>query len=493
MTATVHSLPPSPTEREHSRMETTNVISGKRQSLRDMVFLSHANPEDNEFARWLSLQLAKCGYPVWCDLTKLLGGETFWSDIEQALRTRTVKFLYVLSKTSNIKDGPLSELHVAANVKRDEKLHDFIIPLLIDDLPHRDINIQLARLTTVNFRKGWAQGLKDLLEKLESEGVQKRSDFSPSAVAAWWRTQHSAAQGITNRREEHLSNWFPIRGLPKIISLHQVSGWPNNEKEASVLNTDFSAIRHDRYIVTFADSKAFQSDYEIEKTHAYCSEDLIAGAIDGALLDRSQARNLTSYLLKDAWERGMRSRQFPEYELSNRTKCFWFQKNAVRDDTIHFTGVDGRRTTRQVVGFKSLKATKDGLIPKRYWHYGFQAKASLYPFVGFSLKSHVLFTNDGFTLWDDKDRLHKARRNQCSMWWNPKWRDLLLATMSHLSGGAKTIPVEIAPEQTIEVEIHPLQFTAPVTFQDHPLPEEADAVTTDDTEDDDEEREGVSI
>jgi len=189
----------------------------------------------------------------------------------------------------------------------------------------------------------------------------------------------------------------------------------------------------------------------------------------------------------------MRSRQFPEYELSNRTKCFWFQKNAVRDDTIHFTGVDGRRTTRQVVGFKSLKATKDGLIPKRYWHYGFQAKASLYPFVGFNLKSHVLFTNDGFTLWDDKDRLHKARRNQCSMWWNPKWRDLLLATMSHLSGGAKTIPVEIAPEQTIEVEIHPLQFTAPVTFQDHPLPEEADAVTTDDTEDDDEESGGVSI
>src|SRR6266566_6179704 len=127
-------------------------------SQRDMLFVSHANPENNEFAQWLSLQLAKCGYPVWCDLTKLLGGETFWSDIEQALRTRTVKFLYVLSKTSNIKDGPLSELHVAANVKRDENLHDFIIPLLIDDLPHRDINIQLARLTTVNFRKGWAQG-----------------------------------------------------------------------------------------------------------------------------------------------------------------------------------------------------------------------------------------------------------------------------------------------------------------------------------------------
>jgi hypothetical protein len=79
------------------------------------------------------------------------------------------------------------------------------------------------------------------------------------------------------------------------------------------------------------------------------------------------------------------------------------------------------------------------------------------------------------------------------MWWNPKWRDLLLATMSHLSGGAKTIPVEVGPDETIEVEIDPLQFTAPVTFKDHPLPDEANPVTTDDTEDDDEESEDVAI
>ena len=46
--------------------------------MRDILFVSHANPEDNEFSQWLSLQLAREGYPVWCDLTKLLGGEDFW-------------------------------------------------------------------------------------------------------------------------------------------------------------------------------------------------------------------------------------------------------------------------------------------------------------------------------------------------------------------------------------------------------------------------------
>ena len=42
---------------------------------RDTLLLSHANPEDNEFTLWLALQLANGGYRVWCDLTKLLGGE----------------------------------------------------------------------------------------------------------------------------------------------------------------------------------------------------------------------------------------------------------------------------------------------------------------------------------------------------------------------------------------------------------------------------------
>ena len=86
---------------------------------RDMIFISHANPEDNVFTRWLALQLGRCGYPVWCDLTQLLGGEAFWTDIEKALRERTVKFIYVLSHTSNSKDGPLNELQVASNVARD--------------------------------------------------------------------------------------------------------------------------------------------------------------------------------------------------------------------------------------------------------------------------------------------------------------------------------------------------------------------------------------
>lgn len=465
----------------------------QKQSQRDMLFISHANPEDNEFAQWLSLQLARCGYPVWCDLTKLLGGEAFWTDIESAVRTKTVKFLYVLSRTSNKKDGPLNELQVAMNVMRDARLKDFVIPLLIDDLPHRDITIQLSRLNVVNFAKGWAGGLKILLEKLETDGVQRRPNFSPNAVAQWWQGQHGSSHGTIPQRQVHLSNWFPIRKLPATVFFHQVSGWRLNEEDSSLLPGEHPAVRHDRYIVSFAGADAFEGEYEIEKTIRYRATDLISGSIENAILDRKQARNIVTFLLKDAWERTVRMHRLPEYELSNRVQCFWFQKNAIPNDTIHFVGVDGRRTTRQVVGFKTLKVTKEGLVTKRHWHYAFEAKALPHPFVGFCVRSHVLFTSDGHTLWDDKQRLHKARRSQCALWWNPKWRDLMLAAMSHLSGGCETISIPIAPNQSIEVDIRPLTFMAPVSFQDQPLPDDSTAVAVDETEDDDGDTEEVEL
>ena len=83
---------------------------------RNMLFISHATPEDNQFTMWLALRLAAEGYPVWCDLTKLLGGEPFWKEIETAIRERTCKFLFVLSQYSNSKEGTRDELEVATTV-----------------------------------------------------------------------------------------------------------------------------------------------------------------------------------------------------------------------------------------------------------------------------------------------------------------------------------------------------------------------------------------
>jgi hypothetical protein len=55
----------------------------------------------------------------------------------------TAKFLFVLSKTSNQKQGTLMELTLARKVGR--TIHDFIIPLRIDDIRKMTSNIELQR------------------------------------------------------------------------------------------------------------------------------------------------------------------------------------------------------------------------------------------------------------------------------------------------------------------------------------------------------------
>jgi len=81
--------------------------------MKNKIFISHANPEDNDQARWLSLQLMTLGYEVWCDVFNLKGGEKFWKEIENEIRNNTCKFLYVLTKYSNQREGCLNELSIA--------------------------------------------------------------------------------------------------------------------------------------------------------------------------------------------------------------------------------------------------------------------------------------------------------------------------------------------------------------------------------------------
>ena len=446
---------------------------------RDMVFLSHANPEDNNFTFWLALQLAREGYPVWCDLTELLGGEDFWSDAELAIRDRAVKLIYVLSRTSNDKEGPLQELQLAKNVARDERLRDFIIPALIDDLPHRRSNIQLARINAIPFAASWAQGLQTLLAKLEKDRVPKSPRFSPSTVATWWRSRFSADQGVQNEPEDYLTNWFPIRSLPGRFYLHGL-------KRAGIGRLDISAdlpypaFTHNRFLVSFAPAE----DFAAHLAPPLSIEDTYVVPISGpetpipALrsLDRRQTRNFVIRLLNLAWDQMIRERRLPTYELSGGTRCVYFTRGLARNDSITFVGVLGQRTYRKVVG-KRLNA---------HWHFAIQAKPLVHPTPVYLVKPHVLFSDDGSRIWESKRRLHRARRTHCRNWWNPEWRDRILATMTWLSNGAGSLEIPLARDLAIEVLASPLTFTSPVSYKDpdKELPPLFDRVV-DDIEDDD--------
>lgn len=453
---------------------------------RDTLFISHANPEDNEFTRWLALRLAGEGYRVWCDLTKLLGGEVFWSDIEVAIRSRTAKFIYVLSRTSNEKNGPLSELQVAQNVARDEKLDDFVIPVAIDSLPPRQATIALSRINSVFFKDSWASGLAQLLKKLEKDGVPKDPAFNAAAVATWWRAQYATDAGVREVPEDYISSRVAITELPATVYIHDLRGRERPASPADVVTTDlfpegtftalpaaedmfvfpdlwalrFPCARTGSRLVSFADARDLftgDEDYLVQ-TVSLPTADYLENGAAAFDIDSKNATHHVTDILRVAWDRLAKERGLFRYKMATRHGAMFFPLSATRHGKIDYVDVDGKRTYRKVVGEKKR--------PKRYWHFAISTRPLLEPAPMYSLRLHVTFSDDGYKIWDSASKLHSARRSQCKNWWNDQWRDRMLATLQHLASGQSTIVIPVSSQQNVRADAAPLRFTSPVSFAD---------------------------
>lgn len=439
---------------------------------REMLFISHANPEDNDFARWLALQLAKSGYPVWCDLTKLLGGEDFWKDIEEALRHRTCKFLFVLSETSNRKDGPLQELHLAKTVAREGRLHDFVVPLHIGKLPHSQTNIELSRLNSVPFYDGWQKGLAQLINKLEEDSVAKKGGFNAAAVNNWWRQNFDSNKGVLPEQDEYLSNWFQILRMPPQLNFHLIERSAMGLVEIDCHKLPYAALQDEIEIVSFAsadDLGYLGENFAIGSTRTIPSDEILWRPHLHPWLKENQGRNFVSSLFRDAWERFIRAiPSLSMFQLASGANSLFFQRGFAKNDEVSFRGATHNVIRKQLVGYRTMPSGS-----KRYWHFGIDAKPTFSPFLAFGINSHVFFSDDGQSLWQDPKRMHRARRSQCRTWYNDDWRDRVLASMAFLAGGNGEIHIPLGTDARLEVAVSPVALTSPVKYME---PEDAAAI-----------------
>ena len=418
------------------------------------MFISHANPEDNVFAQWLALKLAGLGYCAWSDVTRLLGGEDFWRDIESAIRQHAIKVLYVLSHSSNQREGTLQELKVAHDVRKTQPLSDFIIPLRLDDLPFSEFNIQLSNLNAIDFSRGWAPGLKRLITKLEKDEVPKDPSFGPDAVRQWWENAYNAEEGITSIEEVHLSNWFSVQ-LPPTVYTHAVIGLMEVEELTFPFPTRFR-----NGIVTFApaaDVEPYLGKLRIQSTVGVPTREFLS---DDEWAIRRGNRDMVTYLVNEAWKVGV-AKKLDAYAMSRGRSAFYFDVNKLPNPMVKFVGLAQKVSRRGLMGFKT---TAHG---KRHWHFAVSAKAALHPEPVLMLRSHVLFSDDGANIWESAAQMHRARRSQCKNWWNDDWRDRLLATMAWLADGRLTFSLPLGSSVQGSVSTRPLEFVSPVTLNEH--------------------------
>lgn len=176
---------------------------------KDLIFISHANPEDNDFAIWLASQLNNAGYNVWLDENKFKGGNSMWDIIQSTIRNKAIKFIAVISSHSS-KEGVKDEISYAVNIAKENNYNDFILPIRLQKV---EIPIELNRKMYLDFSDNWQKGLLQLIEFLEEHKVPRTQIVSKS----FDEFLKYKIVPLENKIELVASNLFSIKKLPENI------------------------------------------------------------------------------------------------------------------------------------------------------------------------------------------------------------------------------------------------------------------------------------
>lgn len=419
---------------------------------RDLILISHANPTDNDAARWYGAKLRALGYRVFLDLFEFKGGNRFWPEIENAIRNRAVKVLVLLSRTSNAADGVLKEIAVAATTgKMHPELGDFIVPVLIDDLPYGDTNIQLAGLDIIDGRH-WDAGLRDFVEKLETDNAPKTD--VPSADALIELFLDTEMRGTVEHRPEWLEiNWLLVSDVPTTLYQHLLGSM-------TALPAWIPVVRQGAEWFTFASREELQA----AGIQPIRSRTLAVGPLSEQPRDRFDRdhRNRVVELLRVAFEMHCARLGLLPYDLSHG-RSYFFPSGLIDGDKIAVQFPGRTRRSHIAVAGRARKPNIRGEQP--YWHLAGSARVIVRPVVALELRAHLHFSDDGRSVWDRLKRLNSFRRRKTRLWWNKQWRAKHAALMTFLAGGrlgACRIP--LSPGTGFTVDFSPVRLEAPVSF-----------------------------
>lgn len=457
---------------------------------RDILFISHALPEDNEFVLWLASRLRNEGYQVWCELNEIHGGEHFWKKIQPIIRNQAAKFIFVAShvSVSEEKIGVREEWDYAKAIEREFRLNEFIIPINLDGVNSNAI-IGMTGLAMLQFQNSWAAGFKALIKKLQKDNVPKQTENSPLSVAHWLTNRYGQHSGFFPKQEVFYSNWLDFPQLPDAFYVHEYSNKEQADTAVSQMRNEqsFPAVQHERFVISFAKTLP-----EINTHNAVSIFESVALSAKETkpietkkILNRTyqsdefpttrDASNLLVQLLRQCVHEFLESIGLQTYSLANKKICYYYQKDSAEspDVTVKFN-YQGKPKSRQLTG----KYFDD------VWHYGVSFNPRLRPHPCISFKGHIVFSNDGHTIWSDKKKLHAARRKKGKRMYNAAWRDLWLAFLNSLSEDQQAFAVRITNDDRMWLSTLPVMFSSDRGYED---PQDNDRLTPIDDFDDEQE------
>lgn len=431
---------------------------------RNSIFISHATPDDNDFATWLAMRLKACGYSVWCDVFHLTKGGDFWKKIEKQIRERTCKFLPVMTKVSNGREGVMQEIAVAKSVGKSLNDNDFIIPLRVDPgLSFGDFDPRLITCNGVDFTTSWAEGFAELVKNLNELKCPKEGDMSDSA-AIYERTILGKFSTV-EREEVFDSNWFLMTNLPLTINFYPLKG------DGKMDEWDFPVLQYKNHFVSFVDRDGMPSEIcqllvaDVPPIK-FNIKDFVRANKDCEFIKYGSFKWLVIGLLAKVFDLSLRN-QFgvSTKKMSNRQMAFFYQTGVLEKNKKDRIALVGKN--------KSLK-----------WHFAVSGNVRLFPAPMIQFKTHVLFSKDGFDVNLDDHTSHVARRSLGKRWWNKEWHSRLMAFVSTLVNSPDgVILLKEGVQLPVMLNAKPIQFKSKVAYDEPGSEDNLEDALIDDVDD----------
>lgn len=415
---------------------------------RDHLFISYAG-EDGLFVDWLCRKLVSEGYKVWCDRLKLLGGESYPADIDQAIKDQTFRLIAVLSRSSLRKPNPLKERTLALNLAR-ERSEDFLIPLNLDGLTSTELDWMQSDLTYVPFHRSWAEGLRQLLKKLETIDAPKTPEVRASLVSFLNRSEAVRAEP-----ERLWSNAAEVVEVPRTILRYEQDLIMSQEEATQALRVWPHFRENASLCWSFQDPPAalalkhqFKLRGQLEDWVSATSPDLNPHNIGKKVLNAS--------LMHLCLVRGLVE--------DSSSGLLYFPRGLVANDRLQFESYcggswvvsGGQKTFRTSRGSEIVRYHLAPVL--RFWldFYGkrvvcLRIRLHLTDLQGSPLESGVAF---------------RRRRAITKGWWNYEWASRIFAILHFLAGGRAKIELGQESGQRFVIEKFPLSITSPCSLDE---------------------------
>src|SRR6266540_578402 len=316
---------------------------------REHLFISYAG-ENWPLAEWLTLKLTAEGYKVWCDRFKLLGGESYPRDIDDAIKNKTFRVLALLSKVSLKKANPTKERTLALNIARARSI-DFLIPINVDGLKSEELDWMTSDLTFVPFYKSWAHGLNQIIEKLEQCRAPKALDNGRQIASRVFLLSDT----VVAKNELLYSNLLTFIRIPEQLRIYRLDRVMSPD-EFSELSCCWAFHLYRRlFLASFHLPPDLPSSLRMHevRTLRWNSLDSVEG---------TKTVDIISTLLRKA----LKVKCFQCGLRHSVNGYLYFPKGLLRNDRLEFTSYDGKRTWIRVAGERSSKKLGKPLLKYRY-------------------------------------------------------------------------------------------------------------------------------